>query len=85
MRWIVLRVRLRSFALQQHLQLARSPVGITPPQPNDLLFQLLGRMSRAVPRTPAAFGNARQALLPVTLQPYVAGRTRYPELLTQRG
>jgi len=54
---------------QQNLQLARTPVGITPPPLHHLLFQSAGGLPWTVMRSPTAFCNPFYAGLTVTLQP----------------
>jgi hypothetical protein len=68
-------------ALQHHPQLARTPVGIAPPQFQHLLLEGARGSSRAVMRPAAAFRDGRHTALPITAQPLIAHRPRDPELL----
>jgi hypothetical protein len=59
--------QLQTFARQQHLQLARAPVGITEPQLRHLSFHIAARAAWTVVRFTAALCDSLYALFPVPL------------------
>src|SRR5208337_5681707 len=72
-----------ALAVQQHLQLARAPVGIAQALLDHAAFELSGRLPGNALRPPAAFADAFDTLLPIAFEPGIAGGTGNPKLLTK--
>jgi len=56
-------------AVEQHSQLAHTPVRVTLAQQNHALLQLIGGLIGRAVRTLAALGNGRHTTLAVAIQP----------------
>ena len=70
-------------ALQQHRQLACTPVRSLPAQLYDPRLDRLRRAAWTQPRTPAQLPHSSHSLFPEPLQPQIPGGPRDPELPAQ--
>src|ERR1019366_9376044 len=72
-----------TFAAEQMLQFAGSPVGPRAPQVDDALFDWRRGLLRRTPGTAAVLLDPRHSVFAVALQPNIAGGPRDAELGTQ--